>query len=314
VTPANRENINYVSTGPDVDLRLGSLGFVDLSARYARTEYQTSPFDSNRLSGSIAVGTPLSIQSSVSLGASTERVLFENTVLNTDFDRTGVFGRYELQAARTALTASLGASRVDQGGVTLTGPLATLQLARKISSAAKLTFIAGREFTDGSTSFSSLQSGTVGSSGTSPAAVTSASYTVTYGSGAWEYLRNRTTFGLSGRWEKDSYDGQPLLDVDRATAQFSVQRKLTSALTAKLLGSLYRSQYAHTDYAETDGSIGAALAFRAGRTLEIRLLYEHSSRIVSAIGTGYEGTSYEENRVFLTIGYRPRGAASNNPP
>src|ERR1700689_425840 len=30
-TPSNRQNINYVSTGPDVDLRLGGTGFFDVS-------------------------------------------------------------------------------------------------------------------------------------------------------------------------------------------------------------------------------------------------------------------------------------------
>ena len=53
-TPSNRQNVNYVSTGPDVDLRLGGTGFVDLSVRYADAYYQYSPFDGNRVFGSLA--------------------------------------------------------------------------------------------------------------------------------------------------------------------------------------------------------------------------------------------------------------------
>src|SRR3984957_15926119 len=48
-TPTNLENINYVSTGPDLNLRLGPTSFFNASARFARAQYQTSPFNSNRL-------------------------------------------------------------------------------------------------------------------------------------------------------------------------------------------------------------------------------------------------------------------------
>ncbi len=71
VTPTNRENINYLSTGPDLNLRLGTLGFMDVTARYARTEYQISPFNSNRISAGLGVGRALSAGSNISLQVST---------------------------------------------------------------------------------------------------------------------------------------------------------------------------------------------------------------------------------------------------
>lgn len=335
VTPANRENINYLSTGPDLNLRLGALGFMNVTARYARTEYQTSPFNSNRLSGGVAVGRALSAGSSISIQVSTERVLFENTMLNTDFDRSSAYGHYEILGSRTELKADLGATKVDAGGMSFTGPLAKLQLSRKLSAAAKLTFIAGRDITDASTSFSGLQGGALGSIGTvgaigtgsagatgpassfgaagsagtigtAPAAVTSINYTITYASAGWEYARNRTTFKLNGQWEKDAYDGEPALDLNRGTVQLSVERKLTPALSAQLIGSLYRTDYANSHFTETDGLIGAVLTLRAGRNLEVKLRCDHASRVAEGTGTGYR-----ENRAFLTVGYRPPKAAAH---
>jgi hypothetical protein len=57
--------------------------------------------------------------------------------------------------------------------------------------------------------------------------------------------------------------------------------------------------------------------FYAGRGLEIKLRYDHSSRSVSgagfASGLGIQPGGiggYSENRAFLTIGYRPRTAQS----
>lgn len=319
VTPNNRENVNYVSTGPDATLRLGSVGFVDMTARYARTDYAKSPFNNQRLFGSVAAGTQISQHSSVSLNGTTQRVLFDNTVVNSDYDRSSVYGHYEAHGARTDLSANLGATRVNQGSFSSTGALAKLKLSRKMSSSATLNLEAGRDITDASTSFGSLQSGAIGgvgsqgafgsqvaiggigTLGTTPAALTSSNYTITYGSAGWQYKRDRTTINLNGRWERDAYKGQPQFDLTRENAELSIERQLTRALSAQVLGSLYHSAFTHVDFADRDAVAAAALIYREGRGLEIRLHYDHVTRAVSGIGTGYA-----ENRVFLTVGFRPR--------
>ena len=186
----------------------------------------------------LPLGRAISAGSTIALEGSVERVLFDNTVDNTDFDRSSIYGRYEAQGARTELAVNLGATKVEQGNESITGPLAKLQLSRKLSAAAKLTFTAGRDLIDAARAFSALQGGAIGAIGatpvtgigTAPAAVTSNNYTVTYASVGWQYARNRTTFGVSGQWEKDSYQGQPLLDLNRGTAQFSVERQLTQRI------------------------------------------------------------------------------------
>ena len=313
--PTNLQNINYVSTGPDATFRLGPTIFLDLSARYAKTTYQTDPFDNNTLLGSVALGRALSAQSSISLNGSFERMSFDNTTVNTDFDRSSVYAQYEVQGARTELTAILGATKVEQGLDSFTGPNAKLKLSRKLSSVSTLTVTIGRGITDASSAFANLQSGAIGGIATSPAIVSQNNYTVTYGTIAWDYSRNRTSIGVSGTWERDSYDGQPLQDLSRSTAEFRVERKLSRVLTAQLTGRVYRTEYSNTDFSETDGLVGGALVFREGRGLEIKLRYEHLSRTVSGVGVSSgigdvpgDSTGFGENTVFLTIGYRPKPA------
>ncbi len=204
-----------------------------------------------------------------------------------------------------------GVTAINQAGSSTNGALAKVLLSRKLSAAAKLTLTAGRELTDASTSFGTPQSGSIGIIGgiigTAPAALTSDNYTSNYASIGWQYLRNRTMIALSARWEKDTYAGQPLLDVSRPGADFNIQRQLTRALSAQLLGRFYRTDYPNALVASTTASskyddwlVGGALTWRHGRGLEIRLRYDHNSHVVS---TGSSG--YGENRVFLTIGYRP---------
>lgn len=334
VTPANLENVNYVTTGPDLALRLGALNFLDVSARYARAQYQTSPFNSNRLLGSISLGRDVSAAAAVSLNATTERVLFDNTTLNTDFERSSGFGRFEAHGARTDLIAELGVTVVRQTGAvpesttgtgtgapiglaptipvnavdSTTGPLAKLELSRKVSPSARIFLTAGRDLTDASSSFAA-QNTNVGITTTlTPAALTADSYRTTYASAGWQYARNRTKITLTGRWEKDIYPGLAPLDVTLPSATLTVDRRLTRNLSAELLGSWTKNQYPNavlapgtigsTDYA--NGVVGASLTWHHGRGLEIKLRCSHNSYDASNGNTGYQ-----ETRAFLTIGYRP---------
>jgi hypothetical protein len=331
-TPNNLENVNYLSTGPDVALRFGGTNFLNLSARVARAQYETSPFNSNRVLGDAAWGFQLSPASDLSINVDTERVLFENTVVNTDFDRSNGFVRYEVQGARTNFSVDLGGSRVEQGGASISGGLARVQLTRKISAAANLTFTAGHDLTDGSTSFSSLPAGAIGIVGTAPAALTSSSYTANNASAGWKYERNRTSIAITGRWEKDVYRDASQFDVTRGGAEFNIERKMTRSLTAQLLGHYYKTNYPHaivvqgkgavlpnefglvtgdvigaSDY--DDALVGAALSWRHGRAMEIRLRVEHTARETTGIEAGYH-----ESRIYLTIGYRPRPVEQQNDP
>ncbi len=105
--------------------------------------------------------------------------MFDNTEVNTDFNRSSAYVRYEVQGARTDLTANLGVTKVDQGLESLTGPLAKLQLSRQLSSVSKLTFMIARDITDASSAFATLQSGAIGGIVTAPAALSLNNYTVT---------------------------------------------------------------------------------------------------------------------------------------
>ena len=348
VTPYNLQDVNYVATGPNLYLRLGGTGFLSATARYADAYYQSSPFDSNRLLATVATGLQLSARSTVSLNGGAERVLFKDTSVNNDFDRYSVYARYEAHGARTNVALDLGGSRVEQHGdatgvttvtapgtptapsqttsttppiiglttaphdTTTTQPLGRLELGRALSPSANLTLTAGRELTDGSSSFST-QGGFIGTINYAPTPLTSDVYTSTYASAGWQYVRNRTTVALTGRWEKDSYPGAAEFDLTSESAQVFIQRQLTRAFTAQLTGQFSRMDYTNAILAPGTGSpesktgvFGAALAWRHGRALEVRMRYEHYTYSVVTGGTGYQ-----ENRIFVTVGYRPRSHLSD---
>lgn len=349
VTPNNLQDVNYVSTGPDLDLRLGGTGFLKATARYANAYYQTSPFDSNRFLATLAAGLQLSARSTVSLNGAGERVLFQNTTVNNDFDRYSVFARYEVQGARTSFALDLGGTRVEQKGdatgvttvtepgtptvtepstpitviaatgpphdTTTTEPLGRLELGRTLSPSMRLTFTAGRELTDASSSFTTQQAGSIGTVNYAPTPLTSDVYTSTYATGGWQYVRYRTTIDITGRWERDRYPGASEFDLTTESVRVGVKRRLTSAFSAEVIGQWYKTDYPNIALDPLLGSpesdtklIGAVLAWRQGRWLQVSLRYDHSSYSVSQ-----GADAYSENRVFLLVGYRPRTAVLPEP-
>jgi hypothetical protein len=281
--PGNIENINYLTTGPELKLRFDGVNFVDVNLRYGRAQYQTSPFNSNRASGSVAVGRDVSAGGSISLEATSERVMFANTDVNGDFTLSSLFGRYELQGARTDFVGELGLTTVSRAsagssgapvainppgqaiglpgapgppsaavpylpvqaepGGSLTGPLVKVQLTRRISASSSLIFSGGQILTDPASSFSAQGVGATGIPTTTPGALSGGVYRDTYASAGWQFQRNRTLFAVTGRWEKDIYPGLPSLDGVMRTAQLDVQRRMSRAWTLQLSGNWNGTHY-----------------------------------------------------------------------
>lgn len=266
--------------------------------------------------------------------------MFANTSLNGDFTLSSVFGRYEFEGARTKFTGELGLSIVDQSstngtqvsqlplppgsvsgatpisiqaapGGTLTEPMARLQLTRRLSASTRLIFTGGRILTDPASSFGAQSVGATGIPVTAPGYLSGGVYRETYVSAGWQFQRNRTTVGVTGRWERDVYPGLPSLDSVTPSAQLNLQRRMSRAWTLQFWSNWNQGHYPNavlsqqivgsTEY--DNASVGGSFIWHHGRGLEVRLRVEHDSYTVSNGNTGYH-----DNRAFLTIGYRPGDA------
>jgi hypothetical protein len=302
VNPANLQNINYLQTGPDLTLHLSSTAFLMLSARYARATYEVSPFDSNSVTGAIAVGRELSRRSKLSLNFKYERLRFDDTALQADANTSSLYGRYEAQFARMTVAAELGGTRVTGPVGSNSGALAHLDATRRLSPFTDLTVSFAHELTDASSSFSSFRPGAIGGIQTAPVAQSADTYKSTHGDAQLRWQRTRTTVAVSGRYERDVYDRQFQLDLTRAGVELSVERRLTPHFSALVHASYYRTDYLHVDFLSNDRLFGGALKWRFGRDMELSLRYDHTARDASGVGV-----SYRENRAFLNIAYRPPG-------
>ncbi|HKT72432.1 MAG TPA: outer membrane beta-barrel protein [Steroidobacteraceae bacterium] len=299
VTPDNLENVNVVSTGPDLLLRPTQSLFVKLGGRYAYAHYETNPFDNRRLMGNFALGHDLSGHSSIALNGDFQSIRFTNTIVNSDYDRRNFYASYLARGSRTDLSVDAGVSQSNDGGSWRTTPFVRIEATRVVSTASVLKVIASRQYSDASDSFRSLQAGATGRIVVAPVSGTTSTYLDEYGTVLWSFERSRTMIDLSGTYERNTYATDHAQDVSRASVEARVARRMTSTLTAEVSGRAARERFLETDFHDRDYLASVAVAYRAGRRLEFKLRYDHERRSVSA------GTSgYTENRGLVTVSYQ----------
>jgi hypothetical protein len=83
-------------------------------------------------------------------------------------------------------------------------------------------------------------------------------------------------------------------------------RNLTQKLALNISGTADRYEYVNQGYTDKFGTIGGGLIYRPGRWFIVYARYDHAFRRASGAPTLLFGQSgYDENRVFVMIGYRP---------
>lgn len=299
-TPANSENINYFTTGPDVSFDLGSVTRLRLGGRYTDTRYEESPLDSHGASVQLGLARLLSGASSVSLNVRALQESYDEDALNGDYKQNDAFVSYEAQGARTNLSVDLGYSELDrdaspdkEGGLLL-----RLDVARRISGYSVITLDAGEEFSSSGSAFAAAQSfGGVDLNAT-PGRQTVQPFTNKYGTLGWSFNRNRTTFSLDGSYSERSYDHDPTLDQTFKIFTLQVSRELSQRTSLGIAATRTNAQFEQTaaDYDETTASL--SFSWRLTQRVTLRVSYDYFDR-----SSDSPLSEYTENRYWLTIGY-----------
>src|SRR5580658_1297711 len=323
VDRTNVQNVNVISTGPDFLMRPSDSVFLRLGARYALVDYDTSPYNSHQLLRTASIGDDLSVASSISLNADVSEIRFQDTDVTPDYERRKLYLRYDTRGARTTVSLDLGVAQVDETGPWTSAPLVQLTLARDLTPYQSLTISGGRQFTDASDSFSALTSGAAAATVIAPGMGSAGNYLDTYGTLAWQFKENRTTIGVTGRWERDTYTIEPTplqlaqyilegipagLDVTRASIQARVQREVTANLTAEVDASYTHENYETMGFIDYTVVAGVGVTYAPNRLLQYRLRFDHNVRTAETVPTVVAeqglGTGYTQNEIFLTAVYR----------
>ena len=306
ITPDNREFVNYAMTGPEMLLPLGGATLIDVSARYGRVDYQTSPLNSNRFSGGLGVIHNLSPLSHVSVNVRDERVNYTNDKLNPDYDNQEAFVRFDAKGYRTTLDTDVGVARLRQPGSSPSTLLAHLDVTRRVSPSNTVALSFGHEFSDSAASFrieqsiggANLNAQTVSSTGTP--------FTSEYGALSWNFARNRTSWGITASLYKDHYLQGGSLNDERTEVDAHISRQMTPTLQLTLFEVFQKQKFDNVVGNSTQTTTDARLTWRMGSRVSMFVDYSHDTR-----SSALPASDFKENRIWLSIGY---GRPAETPP
>jgi len=311
LTPRNLQRVNVFSTGPDLMLRPTISSFVELQGLYSRSAYQTSPFDGQSEMGSFTLGHEFSPSSSLSLVGQVQQEHFEDRLVNTNYEIRRYFGHYELKGARTHVDLRGGLGQSNDTGSWKSSPIVGLSITRDISPYSSISLSGGRDYSNATKSFAALASSLTGDITVGPAAQTTANAVRTYGNASWGFHRLRTTFDVYGGWERNEYARGSQFDVIRSDVGLRLGRRLSQRFSANILASAYRARYVEQAFTDTIGTLGGNLIYRPGKWVVISGRYDHQFRRPSG-GVSHD-LGYDENRVFIMIGYYPHSSGTGAP-
>jgi hypothetical protein len=297
-TPRNREDVNVLSTGPDFLTRLGNRNLMRLSGRYGRTDYEESLLDQESVGGTLSFIRELSGASSVSLNGEVTSYEYSESTAFSDYDRRSVYLGYEMQGARTTLSAQLGYTMVDFGAQDSDGLLVRLDLTRRVSSTSALSFGIGSSFSDAGDAFRQAQRLRPGRNDTQPTIATADAFRRDFVNVGWEWERHRTNLGLTAGYTSESYERQPELDREYYTAGAHIGRQLGRSVNVNLNARFEREKF-DNGFDDDTLRVGAEWYWEAGRHVVFALRGYHYDRTSSDATT-----EYDENQAWLTVGYR----------
>ena len=301
-TPETMETTNYLTTGPDFSILIGSVSLLRFSGRYSTVTYEVSPFDSARTGGGLTFLRNLSGRSTLALSVDADDVDYDDDA-NLDFKRQSASFNYTLHAARTDIDATFGYTTMDiEDGSEQTGPLVEVQVRRQVSNSSGLNLRFGTMLSDSAEALrNELDSGDIGNDDVGVVA-TSATFENQFASLAWEFERPRTTFDVSAGWDKDVYDTVDDLDRERVIFQTGAERHLNNRLSAHLRVAFDVETYETDDSEIEELRLILGGSWRFGRDSGVELWGERLKRDSNVTAGG--GHSLE-NRIFVTFFYRP---------
>jgi hypothetical protein len=304
-TPDNRENVNFLSTGPDFTIGLTARTSLQLSGRVSDAYYEERETDSQGLSGSVALIRQMSDASSLSLNGSTSETDYDEEVFS-DFRIDSAFLRWQTVTERTTLILDGGYDRVvqddpfnltedDESG----GFLARLELSRAVGARSRVGVIAGTGLETPDQGLQRIQDVIgVDPGDDEDAIVGSDAYRADYAFLSFNTDWERGTFAAVVDYRSESHETEIEADRDAYGALIEVSRQISRRFTADLNGRYTKNDFSETGFAFDEWSVGAGLSMQVSERLSFQ------ARVAHIEGSSEDGTrDFEENTAYIGFSY-----------
>lgn len=299
--PDNREDVNFFTTGPVLNLFPASRNDVRIEARYGRVDYEERPSDNDRLEGKLMVGRSMAPDSKVSLNFTGRRVEYDESAFAPPIESYAGSLRIERTGSRTSVGFEAGYNELEYAGFSGDGLLLGFDWSRETSANGRVSVSAGSRYSDQGDIFQ-LQQGlspSLGETIDDPDSV--APFRDNYFSLRYGLETDRQSIETSLNLRQEDYQGGTGADRDFYTGRFTMRRNLSRTVYTRARAQLTRRDYKYEDRRDDDLVLGLSLGYRFLPGFDVSVEYVLAQRNSTSAGA-----DYSENRAFLRLAYTPR--------
>lgn len=298
--PSNREDLNVFSTGPVLDLRLGSRSRIGASAQFSDRRYgDTQRLDSSIYSGELGAYRTVSTRSSVGVVGEYRKADYDEA--NVDARKvSSALMRYSRDVLRGELGIDGGWTWLDQDGSNDSGPLIRANFSKEISARSRLRVRGGREYRDAGDVYRDrlVQRDYLDESG--DYALSADTMTRSFVAVDYTLRQDRTSYGFGVELADDDYEIDDGFDRQAMIYRLTVGRVISDIMRASLFAT-YRDEDREADSDQNrEWRAGIALTTRLSRRFSLAMQYDHGDR-----DQGNSGVSFTENRVQVGLVFEP---------
>jgi hypothetical protein len=296
--PRTRENVNTIATGPNITIPFGGANSLGAIGRAASNAYSETDIDNKSLDGRVFFAHALSRTRNISLNVSATRVDFDNTVLNSSFDRQSAFVAFDSENSRGSIRLSLGVNELHDQGFVRDGKLIDLTFSREVTSSTSIELSASQQLTFAGELFNDLQQPGVDIQNAQSITGVADPLEVTRADAVVRFERSTNSFFASISARNDEFVNEIALDRSRIEARLGGSRRLGSLWRLNYSASLGWSEFDNDPREDDDLSFTVGLRRQLSQSLWLNFDLRHFARNSNEVDA-----SYTENAGFLTLRY-----------
>ncbi len=303
IRPGNREDVSFLTTGPEFSLPLGSRTSLDIELGYSTVQYELRLNDNDRTNVQLGISRDVSDGRTIALIGSEEHVEFDDVVVNPDFDRRELFVRWTTLSARNSVNFDIGYSELELDGLEEAngGSVIRLDWTRVVSPSTTFSLGGGSRFSDQGNIFRFSQNVRFDIRETDDVIGVATPFRSDFFNATYTVDRQRTTLNIIARWTAEDYEDDNTFNRNLIRMNANLSRQLSRKVTGEL-GLIYSSRDFDTlDRKDDDILYQLTLGYEINPAFTTSLSYQHLDR-----SSTLEIDEFSENRIFLVLSYIPQ--------